>query len=198
MRGARNHLAQDDIVGVRIFLARAGRKLHLAVAHRVVDQLVISKRAKWLSLLQLAEVVDIYVVDLARGVGHQHPRRHLVGAQQAGEPARDLLVRVDAALLLQHQQQRGHERFRQCRRCDSAYSSWPAFPSSNGRGRSSISTGRPATCQTRRPSIHPFVRRPERSSECCLGPGVVEARSRPLLVGNQASRSAWGNPRKAE
>ncbi len=97
---------------VRVLLARGGREFHLAVTNRIVDQLVIGERAKRLGELQLQEVVDCHVVDVAGRVGNQHPHCDLVGRQELRKPARDFVVQVDAPLLDQHQQKRRHKSFR--------------------------------------------------------------------------------------
>ena len=65
-----NDPAQNDVVGMRVLLARARREIHLVVADRVVDQLLVRKGAKRLGQLHFQKIVDGHIVDIAGRVGH--------------------------------------------------------------------------------------------------------------------------------
>ena len=98
-----NYLTQDDVIRVGVLLARARREIHFAVAHRVVDQFLVSEGAKLLRQLEIKEIFHPDVIDVVGGVAHQHPHRYLIRRQQIRQPASDLVIQVDAPLLDQHQ-----------------------------------------------------------------------------------------------
>src|ERR1700677_3413823 len=109
---ALDDLTEDNVIGVGILLAGSRREIHVAAMNRVVDQVGVGEGAERVLKLRFPEVVDGYVIDVARTVRDQHPHHDLIGGQQAWKPARDRVVEADAALLDEHEEERRHESLR--------------------------------------------------------------------------------------